>query len=195
MQEEEELPAGWRRFKQTTEKEIDRGWRGLNGSELRKLTADDTDPKKRVGLNRGLHGFKRMTHMIHEELSRSIIGIAMAVLNELKPDLDEKLYERALVIELRQCGHRVEAQRVFPVSYHGQVIGSLTPDLIVDDAIIVDAKVVAAFTDAHIAQMVGYLAITGLELALLLNFKNARLEWKRVVREVKRDSPTPNLQV
>ena len=80
--------------------------------------------------------------MIHEELSRSIIGIAMAVLNELKPGLDEKLYERALVIELRQCGHRVEAQRVFPVSYHGQVIGSLTPDLIVDDAIIVDAKVV-----------------------------------------------------
>jgi GxxExxY protein len=136
-----------------------------------------------------------MTHMIHEELSRAIIGIAMAVLNELKPGLDEKLYERALVIELRRCGHRVEAQCAFPVLYHGEVIGSLTPDLIVDDAIIVDAKVVSAFTDAHIAQMVGYLAITGLELALLLNFKNARLEWKRVVREVNRDSPPPNLQV
>ena len=133
--------------------------------------------------------------MIHEELSHAVIGIAMAVLNELKPGLDEKLYERALVIELRQRGHRVEAQRVFPVLYRGEVIGSLTPDLILDDAVIVDAKVVSAFTDAHIAQMVGYLAITGLELALLLNFKNARLEWKRVVREVKRDSPPPNLQV
>src|SRR5438552_13804087 len=54
-----------------------------------------------------------MTHMIHEELSRSIIGIAMAVLNELKPGIDEKLYERALVIELRQCGHRVEAHFFF----------------------------------------------------------------------------------
>src|SRR5437773_10426032 len=127
MQEEEELPAGWRRFKQTTEKEIDRGWRGLNGSELRKLTADYADPKKRVGLNRGLHGFKRMTHMIHEELSRSIIGIAMAVLNELKPGLDEKLYERALVIELRQCGHRVEAQLVFPVSSDVEAVGCFTP--------------------------------------------------------------------
>ena len=126
--------------------------------------------------------------MIHEELSHAVIGIAMAVLNELKPGLDEKLYERALVIELRQRGHRVEAQRVFPVLYRGEVIGSLTPDLILDDAIIVDAKVVSAFTDAHIAQMVGYLAITGLELALLLNFKNARLEWKRVVREVRRDA-------
>ena len=131
--------------------------------------------------------------MIHEELSRAIIGIAMAVLNELKPGLDEKLYERALVIELRQRGHRVEAQRVFPVLYRGEVIGSLTPDLILDDAVIVDAKVVSAFTDAHIAQMVGYLAITELELALLLNFKNARLEWKRVVREFKRGSPSPDL--
>ena len=131
--------------------------------------------------------------MIHEELSHAVIGIAMAVLNELKPGLDEKLYERALVIELRQRGHRVEAQRVFPVLYRGEVIGSLTPDLILDDAVIVDAKVVSAFTDAHIAQMVGYLAITGLELALLLNFKNARLEWKRVVREVRRDAPPPDL--
>src|SRR5437667_9490925 len=60
MQEQEELATGWRRFKQTTEKEIDRGWRGLNGSELRKLTADYADPKKRVGLNRGSHGCRRM---------------------------------------------------------------------------------------------------------------------------------------
>jgi len=61
-------------------------------------------------------------------------------------------------------------------------IGNLIPDLIVDDAVIVDPKVVACFTDTHLAQMVGYLNITGLNLALLLNFKNARLEWKRVLR-------------
>ena len=47
---------------------------------------------------------------------------------------------------------------------------------------IVDPKVVACFTDTHLAQMLGYLSITGLDLALLLNFKNARLEWKRVLR-------------
>ena len=48
--------------------------------------------------------------------------------------------------------------------------------------VIVDAKVVTAFNDSHIAQMTGYLAITGLRLAILLNFKSARLEWKRVVK-------------
>jgi GxxExxY protein len=48
--------------------------------------------------------------------------------------------------------------------------------------LIVDPKVVACFSDTHVAQMLGYLSITGLDLALLLNFKNARLEWKRVLR-------------
>jgi len=50
------------------------------------------------------------------------------------------------------------------------------------DAVIVDPKVVSCFTDTHVAQMIGYLNITDLDLALLINFKNARLEWKRVLR-------------
>ena len=121
--------------------------------------------------------------MIHEELSGAIIGIAMEVLNELKPGLDEVLYERALVIELRRRGHTVAVQNSYPVFYRAELIGSLIPDLIVDNAVIVDPKVVRAFDETHVAQMIGYLNITGLELALLLNFKNARLGWKRVVRQ------------
>ena len=131
--------------------------------------------------------------LIHEELSGKIIGVAMDVLNELKPGLDEKLYERAMVIELRRRGHAVDAQREFPVFYRGELIGHLTPDLIVDDTIIVDPKVVSAFNEAHIAQMVGYLTISGLEPALLLNFKSARLDWKRIVRRQKPESDSPDL--
>jgi hypothetical protein len=66
--------------------------------------------------------------------------------------------------------------------YHSELIGNLIPDLIVDDAVIVEPKVAVCFTDTHVAQMLGYLNITGLNLALPLNFKNARLEWKRVLR-------------
>jgi GxxExxY protein len=123
-----------------------------------------------------------MGKIIHEQLSGAIIGIAMEVLNELNPGLDEVLYERALVIELRRRGHEVAAQKSFPVFYRAQLIGNLIPDIIVDSSVIVDPKVVTAFNETHIAQMIGYLNITGLELALLLNFKNARLDWKRVVR-------------
>ena len=127
--------------------------------------------------------------MIQEELSGAIIGAGIDVLNELRPGLDEKLYERAMTIELKRRGHTVSIQRAFPVFYNGELIGNLIPDLIVDDAIIVDPKVVSCFSDSHVAQMLGYLNITGLDLALLLNFKNARLEWKRVLRPREQDMP------
>jgi GxxExxY protein len=120
---------------------------------------------------------------IHRELSYAIIGAAMRVLNELKPGLDEKLYENALVIELRKRGHTVEQQKAFPVYYDGVLVGRLVPDLIVDEKVIVDPKVAETFTQTHFAQMSGYLAITGLKLAILLNFKNAELGVKRVVRD------------
>jgi GxxExxY protein len=107
----------------------------------------------------------------------------MTVLNELGPGLDEKLCERASVIELRKRGNKVEQQKSFPVPYAGELIGTLVPDLIVDDLVIVDPKVVEAFNDTHLRQMIGYLAITKLKLALRLNFKRAKLPWKRVVRE------------
>ena len=121
-------------------------------------------------------------NLIHKELSGDVIGAAMAVLNELKLALDENLYENALVIELQQRGHAVEQQRRFPVHYKGHLVGTLVPDVIVDGLVVVDPKVATAFNDNHIAQMLGYLAITGLNLAILLNFKQAKLEWKRVVR-------------
>ena len=107
----------------------------------------------------------------------------MHVLNELKPGLDEKHYERALVIELQERGHTVEQQREFPVYYRGHLIGRLVPDLIIDGKVIVDTKVVSAFNEAHVAQMLGYLAISSLEVALLLNFQSSSLGFKRVVRD------------
>lgn len=121
--------------------------------------------------------------MLYEDITRDIIGAAMAVLNELKPGLDEKLYENALVIELQVRGHSVEQQREFPVHYRNKFIGKLIPDLIVDGKVITDPKVVTAFNDSHVAQMLGYLNITGLQVALLLNFKEAKLNWKRIVNE------------
>jgi GxxExxY protein len=137
---------------------------------------------------------KRMKReIIHEELSGAIIGAAMEVLNELKPGLDEKLYERAIVIELRFRGRLIEAQRSFPVFYRTELIGDLIPDLIVDNKVIVDAKVVSCFNDSHVAQMIGYLSITGLELGLLLNFQSAQLDWKRVVRQIKTEADVPDL--
>ena len=78
--------------------------------------------------------------MLHEQITQDIIGAAMAVLNELKPGLDEKLYENALVLELQVRGHTVEQQREYPVHYRGHLIGKLIPDLIVDGKVIAIRK-------------------------------------------------------
>ena len=120
--------------------------------------------------------------LIHKELSHDIIGAGMKILNELKPGLDEKIYENALAIEIVEVGYEIDQQLKHPVYYKEQKVGTLIPDLIVDKKVVVDPKVVTAFNENHIAKMTGYLAITGLKLALLLNFKYAKLEWKRIVR-------------
>jgi GxxExxY protein len=114
------------------------------------------------------------------EKTGRIIGAAMRVLDELRPGLDEKLYENALVIELAKQGMQPEQQKTFSVHYDGKFIGRLIPDLIVAD-VVVDAKVVTAFTPDHVAQMLGYLNITGLPLGLLLNFRYRKLQIKRVI--------------
>jgi GxxExxY protein len=113
---------------------------------MTRMDADKEDKRIRGG------GSMTTDALIPRELSGKIIGAAMTVLNELKPGLDEKLYENALVIELQARGHSVEQQRQFPVRYRGQLIGTLIPDLIVDGLVITDPKVVTAFNENHMAQ-------------------------------------------
>jgi len=120
--------------------------------------------------------------VLYPELSHSIIGAAIKVLNTLKPGLAEKAYENALLIELKKQGHTIEQQRRFDVFYDGILVDTLIPDLLVDGLVLVDSKVVTEFNDTHVAQMMGYLAITGFRLAILLNFKYIELRQKRVVR-------------
>lgn len=115
-----------------------------------------------------------------DELSQTIIGAAMHVLNTLKPGLDEKLYENALVVALKKRGLSCEQQKAYDVSYEGEHIGRLIPDLIVANEIVIDTKVVSSFNESHLAQMLGYLNITGLKTGLLLNFKHSKLGIKRV---------------
>ncbi len=76
----------------------------------------------------------------------------------------------------------VAQQQSFPVIYREKEIGLLIPDLIVNEEVLVETKIAESFTSAHEAQVIGYLAITELRVGLWLNFKFARLQWKRLVR-------------
>ena len=105
----------------------------------------------------------------------------MEVLNEVGHGFHEKIYENALVVEfgLKQIPFQQQTQH--PVIYKTVQVGIYIPDLICFDVIVVDTKTIDKITDHEIGQMLNYLRITGCQLGIIINFKNAKLEWKRVV--------------
>jgi GxxExxY protein len=120
------------------------------------------------------------TQYPHGELTEEIIGAAQAIHRELGPGLDEKIYENSLCIEFSEKSIPFTQQQIFPVHYHQRYVGKLITDLIADSKVIVETKVVDQIVDAHIAQVLSYLCITGLQVGLILNFKPASLVIKRV---------------
>lgn len=117
-----------------------------------------------------------------KEESQQIVGSAMEVLNEIGHGFHEKPYENASVIEFRLRGIDCLQQKPFEILYKNEKVGDYIPDLIVYGKIVVDTKVIEKITDREIGQMMNYLKVTGLRLGYILNFNQARLEWKRVIR-------------
>jgi GxxExxY protein len=115
------------------------------------------------------------------ELSGNVIGCAFTVLNTLGAGFLEKVYENALILELREAGLSVAQQHGLTVMYRGAVVGEYCVDLLVEDTLLVELKTVKALDETHRAQCVNYLKASGLSLCLLLNFGKPRLEIKRVV--------------
>lgn len=117
------------------------------------------------------------------DLDNSIVGAARKVLATLRPGLSESAYEKALVIELRKRGFRVEHQKLFEVQYEKQLVDLLVVSLIVDGQTVVYCRIVEDFNPTLVAQVCGALAVTGLAEGLLLNFRGNELGWKHIDRE------------
>lgn len=119
--------------------------------------------------------------LAHGDLVYTIVGCAFEVLREVGHGLHEKPYENALVVELGLRRMPFEQQRRFEVRYKVVQILEYIPDLIVDDAVIVDAKVIDRITDLERSQMLNYLKITKLRVGLIVNFRRPKLEWERII--------------
>lgn len=118
--------------------------------------------------------------LLKEEVFQ-IVGSAMEVLNEIGHGLHEKPYENALVVEFGIRKIPLTQQKNFDVLYKGHKVGLFIPDLIAYDQVVVDAKVIDRITDVERGQMLNYLRITKLRVGVILNFKNPKLEWERIV--------------
>lgn len=117
----------------------------------------------------------------HKELVYSIVGCALEVLNTLGHGLHEKPYENALVVECGLRGIGFGQQQRYNVLYKGVRVGEFVPDLIVGDAVVVDAKVIERITDLERGQMLNYLRITKFRVGVIINFQKPKLEWERMV--------------
>lgn len=121
--------------------------------------------------------------LLYRELCYSVVGAAMEVHRGLGPGFYESVYQHALAQELATRGLAFETERRVSVKYKTWIVGEFDIDLLVEDKIIVELKAVAQLNQAHQAQAINYLAATGLELALLINFGEPSLRFKRVIRQ------------
>ena len=118
----------------------------------------------------------------YEEITEAVIGCAFEVINELGAGFLESVYEKSLLLALRQRGLSVTSQQPVKVSFRGQCVGEFFADLIVEGKVIVELKAVKAIAPEHQAQMINYLNATGIEVGLLINFGNSKLEYRRFTR-------------
>lgn len=108
--------------------------------------------------------------MIHEEKTREILKAFYTVYNSLGYGFLEKVYQNALLIELRKSGLFCESQKPIRVFYEESLVGEYYADIIVDDCIILELKAAEALCEEHEYQLINYLKATEIEIGLLLNF-------------------------
>jgi GxxExxY protein len=111
-----------------------------------------------------------MKNYPHQELTKSIIGIYYDVYNELGYGFLEKVYHKAMIIELNKNGYEVEHEKKIEVFYKNEVVGIYIPDLIINKSVILELKCVEYLIEAHENQLLNYLKATDCEVGLVLNF-------------------------
>jgi GxxExxY protein len=114
-------------------------------------------------------------------LTESVLGAVFEVANTLGAGFLEKVYERALLLELALRGIRATAQAPLVVSYKGRHVGEYFADIVVEDLLAIELKCVDRLANEHTAQCLNYLRGSGLRLCLLVNFQKPKVEWKRIM--------------
>ena len=119
--------------------------------------------------------------VVYKDLSYEIMAAVYEVHNTLGFGFLEKVYERALFKELCERKMQVETQKIITVFYKGDEVGTYLADMVVNDEILLELKVVESLNNFHKAQVLHYHKATGYKLGLLINFGKERVEYKRLV--------------
>lgn len=127
-----------------------------------------------------------MSELLYKDEVFKLVGLCMEVHRELGKGPDEVLYKDAFVVELERAQIPFTRELKYEVEYKGVILPHhYYADFVVWNKIMFETKAVEKLTDAHIKQVLNYLAISKLELGLLVNFGSDSLEWKRIIRTQK----------
>jgi GxxExxY protein len=115
------------------------------------------------------------------EITYAINGAVFEVNKSLGHGFLEKVYENALIVELKQRGLEAKAQFPINVFYKNKIVGEYFADIIVEDCIVIEIKYVEQLAKIHEAQLLNYLKATNLSVGLLVNFTYPKAEIKRLI--------------
>ena len=119
--------------------------------------------------------------LLHRAVTEAIIGAAFDVHSELGYGFLERVYQRALQVELSRRGFSAEIERRIQVKYKGVIVGDYDADLIVANSVVIEIKVNPQYDKRDEAQLLNELKATGLKVGLLVNFGRTKVEYKRLV--------------
>lgn len=117
--------------------------------------------------------------MTIDELIQSVIGACFEVSNELGAGFVESVYEKALLVALREKGFNADNQSKMQVVFRGVVVGNFCADIVVQNKLVIELKAVKMLLPEHIAQLLNYLRTSRKEAGLLVNFGRSRIEYRR----------------
>ena len=115
------------------------------------------------------------------ELTYKINSAIFEVNKVLGAGFLEKVYENALLIELRNIGLKAKAQVPINVTYKDKIVGEYSTDIVVENQVLIELKAIEQLQKVHEAQLLNYLKATGYKIGLLVNFKHPKAEIKRFV--------------
>ena len=118
---------------------------------------------------------------MEETISQRVLRCAYEVSNTLGSGFLEKVYEKALYVELLKDGLNCQCQKPIEVCYKGVRVGEYIADVVVEDVLLLELKAISSLTASHKAQVMNYLKATKLPVGLLLNFGRPKVEIRRVV--------------
>ena len=125
----------------------------------------------------------------YDSLTERVLGAVFEVSNTLGSGFLEKVYQRALLQELRLRGIRAAVEVAFPVTYKGHGVGEYFADILVEDVLVIELKCAERLSNEHTAQCLNYLRASSRTLCLLVNFQKPKVEWKRIVHRFQTPEP------